>query len=106
MLVLTAKEPDPVFAPVWLRRRMPLLLFATVAVVTMFATGVVAAERKRVLRPVRTVAACGILAQAKLNWTLIPGTMAAVGVTERLKLAVPPAGISTGVFGLPPGTAW
>jgi len=106
LVVLTENSADPVFGPVWLRARMPLLLFATAAVVMMFATGVVAAERNRVLIPVSTVACCGILAQAKLNVTLPPGAMAAVGVREMLKLAVPPAGILTGVFGLPPATAW
>src|SRR5215813_14893286 len=93
--VATAKAPVP-FVPGILA--IPSLVgVATNA--KMSGTGVVEAERSTVLSPV-LIGAGKVLAQSKFIRVSI-GAKACVGVKATTKLWPPPAGILTGVLGVP-----
>lgn len=62
-------------------------------------TGVLEADRSRVLRPA-TLAAGMVLVQSKLNSTSM-GANGAVGVNAKIKLCAAPSAMSTGVSGVP-----
>jgi hypothetical protein len=66
---------------------------------TMSGMGVPAAVSNKVLRP-DVLGADAVLAQSKANMTSV-GAKGAVGVKANTKLWAAPAGISTGVSGVP-----
>jgi hypothetical protein len=91
----TAKAPDP---PTPGRRTVPSPVGVT-ADATMSGTGVFDADSKSVFRPVVTGAGL-VLEQSKVNSTSV-GLNEAVVVKANTYVCSPPAGISTGVFGVP-----
>ena len=95
LTVATAKafEPDvPVMC------RMPSF-WAVAASATISGTGVAEADSDRVLRPVLLGAAFTPV-QSNPSAAVV-GTKGALGVNAMTKLCVPPAGMETGVFGVP-----